>query len=141
MNQNERTSIKATIRYVMEWIRTRKPGPASVDWVFENTETPLILNLTFSSLDFTQEEINFLPAGDRLSALNGSTPDSLSPLDLAHTRLTEIGGHLGLWRSPQDGLSLQLAFPGNANNITDATDKIRLIQKDIMDELRHHPPS
>jgi hypothetical protein len=134
MNATERTSISESIHLIFEWIRRRKPGPGTLDWLVADPPAPIVLDLSFPDMKLTEEEDNFLPENERLYAINGHTPGTLRPIDRALTRLTPIGGELTLEKLG-DGMSVRIAIPASVGDDADAKSKIELIQEEIRREL------
>lgn len=136
MNSNERTSIAESIHLIFEWIRRRRPGPGTLDWLVADPPAPIVLDLSFPAMKLTEEEERFLPERDRVYAMNGNTPGSLQPIERALTRLTPIGGELSLEKlAGEEGISVRIAIPADVADARDAESKIDFIQGEIRREI------
>lgn len=139
MNATERASISETIQSIFDWIRHRKPGPATLDWIVADPSGPLVLDLSFPSMTLTDEEDAFLPGRERLCAMNGNTPGTLSDIARALTRFTPIGGQLSLSKLGGRGLSVRLAFPPEPDE-ADVAEKAEFIESQVQRALRGEEP-
>ncbi|MBV9079940.1 MAG: hypothetical protein JO102_02335 [Elusimicrobia bacterium] len=140
MNTTERTTIADAIHLVFSWIRDRKPGPGTLDWLVAEPPAPIVIDISFPSMEFTAEEDEFLPPTTRVNSMNGDTPNTLRPLEQALTRLSPIGGEVSLEKMGGSGLTVRIAIPAAEGDIDDSVSRIAFIQDEIRRELNQDEP-
>lgn len=135
MNATERASIADSIHSIFDWIRRRKPGPGTLDWLVADPPAPIVLDLNFPSMVLTEEEQRFLPGNEPVASMNGNTPATLREIERALARLAPIGGELSIEKLSDLGISVRIAIPADLADSADTETRIGFIQEEIRREI------
>ena len=136
MNAKEAGAIKDALDVLIEWAHKRHAGPMDAGVMFLDNNTGFALQLAFPQVTLSSPELSFFGKEFRVYSLNGSTPASFLMLEKIQRRLQTIGGQVVVHRYSSSGLYVDLVIPAAGRDPRDLTAKIRLVERELRQELQ-----
>ena len=131
----EEDALRDAIIGAFDWMRERRPGPASLMWSTGEQPVRLNFDLVFPQIQLTDEEAAFVGQDASLNPHNEALPPSFQALESVRAALFRIGGELFLKRAGKRGLVLRFAIRGQDSE-EDLNAKIVFIQSEMGRQLQ-----